>query len=252
MKKYLIKKLRKVAGTDKIFAFQHTIYEEIKAHNKKIDEIKKTLLFQSTIKDSIWLKNKSFSPGRWAVDFSFLYTLYQVLEKIKPDKIVEFGLGESTKMISQYCEWRNVKAITFEHDKNWINFFKESFLLSSNVRICLTELEKGIYNGYKTLRYRGNISEQTGNNINLIILDGPFGSTNYSRSQIFDLIPKALNNTDFCIIIDDFNRQGEKETAEEVLNILKDHNIKTLSADYYGEKSHFLICSKNHEFLTSL
>ena len=252
MKKYLIKKLRKLAGTDKIFAFQHTIYEEIKAYNKKIDEIKKALLFQSTIENSIWLKNKSFSPGRWAVDFAFLYTLYQVLDRIKPDKIVEFGLGESTKMISQYCEWRNVIAYTFEHDKNWINFFEKAFILNSNVQICLTEIEKNNYNGYETYRYKGNIAKQTGNNISLIVLDGPLGSTHYSRNQIFDLIPKAINTTNFCIIIDDFNRQGEKETAEEILKLLNNQNVKTLSGEYYGEKSHFLICSTNHTFLTSL
>ena len=63
-----------------------------------------------------------------------------------------------------------------------------------------------------------NISEIVGENIDLIILDGPFGSQRYSRIQILDLIPLSINKENFCILIDDFQRIGEKDTANEYRN----------------------------------
>ena len=67
------------------------------------NELLKAEVFNSTIADSEWLRYKSFSPGRWAVDYALLYTLYRTLTAMKPTKIIEFGLGQSSKMIHQYA-----------------------------------------------------------------------------------------------------------------------------------------------------
>ena len=58
----------------------------------------------------------------------------------------------------------------------------------------------------------------------LILVDGPFGSDHFSRSQIIDLAKKNLA-PHFCIIIDDYERPGEQETMNEVQNVLKEDNI---------------------------
>ena len=60
-------------------------------------------IFRDTIVNSIWLKDKSFSPGRWAAGYPFLYALYRVLDEARPKRILELGLGQTTRMIGQYA-----------------------------------------------------------------------------------------------------------------------------------------------------
>ena len=86
-------------------------------------EILKGLIFNNTISESEWLKYKNFSPGEWAADYGLLYTLYRVLNGMKPKNILEFGLGQSSKMLHQYGKFYNVNVLTCEHDENWIDFF---------------------------------------------------------------------------------------------------------------------------------
>ncbi len=73
--------------------------------------------FNNTISDSNWLKDKSFSPGRWAVGYQYLYAVYRILNAVKPKKILELGLGQSTKLLNQYAKAnKDVKHTVVEHD----------------------------------------------------------------------------------------------------------------------------------------
>lgn len=251
MKKYLISKFRKFVGFNRLYSLQNTVIEELSSQSKKLDEINKALLFQSTIQDSIWLKNRSFTPGGYAVDFYFLLNLYRILTNIKPQKIVEFGSGQTTKMISQYCDFYSSQAFIFEHDEKWLKFLKESFELSTKLNIQLAATQNVNYKGLETLRYSPNIQKITGDNIDFILLDGPFGSDGFSRIQILDLIPGAINKDYFCIMIDDYQRSGEKNTTTEIVNILNENHIEFIQKDYSSEKIHHLICSISLSYLTS-
>lgn len=249
MKKKIIQFIRKLVGTDKIFQYQHKVHEK---QRRKLEEIYKALLFESTIKNSEWLKNKSFSPGRMAVDFGFLFTLYRVLNDTKPKKIVEFGLGQSTRMISQYCDFFKASCITFEHNQNWIDHFRQDFNHTQHLTIFKDELLDVEYKGVKTARYKSDIGNICGENIELVVLDGPVGSPHFSRSQILDLMPSKINQSNFCIILDDLVRDGEKETANEIFSRLKENEIEFEAKIYSAENDHLVICSSNNHFLTSL
>ena len=215
------------------------------------DEILKGLIFNSTIIDSEWLKYKSFSPGVWAADYGLLYTLYRVLNGIKPQSILEFGLGQSSKLIHQYANHFHISAITCEHDESWIKFFEEGKDGNYKVKTKLLELETTQYNGFDTLSYKHiqNIFKEQ--KFDLIVVDAPFGSEHYSRSQIIQLAQNNLHDS-FCIIIDDSERNGEKETICEVKRILNSNGIDFCERLYSASKQHYLICSKDLVFLTSL
>ena len=62
-------------------------------------------IFNSTIQDSLWFKDKSLSPGRWAAGYPFLYALYRTLNEKHPLNILELGMGQTTKLISQYVDY---------------------------------------------------------------------------------------------------------------------------------------------------
>jgi len=216
-----------------------------------LKELLKAQYFNSTITDSKWFKHQSLSPGGWAVDYSLLYTLYRVLDNTRPKSIIEFGLGQSSKLIHQYADYfDNIDTKTVEHDANWISFFKNEVEKDYPINIQQMELKKVKIMNHETLSY-DNMESLIHNKYNLILVDAPFGSKHFSRSQVLDLIPEALAD-DFCIIIDDFNRKGEKETAKEIKEKLEKSNIKYHKKVYSGSKEHILFCSKNFKFLTTL
>jgi hypothetical protein len=247
-KKIILKQL----GINQLIENQIYIKKSLDSLSQKEDELLKAFIFNNTIADSIWLKHKSFSPGGWAVDYSFLYTLYRVLNDVSPKSILEFGLGQSSKLIHQYAHfYDDVNALTCEHDPEWISFFKNSINEDYDFVIWNVELEEILYKGEKTLTYKGLNSIFNGKKYDLIVVDAPFGSPRYSRSQILYLAKNNLSDS-FCIIIDDFERVGEQETAKELTCILDEKNIRYSSALYRGSKQHFLICSETLKFLTSM
>lgn len=252
MKEYINNILIKLSGKDRLSVLQNNIIRELQYQNKLLNEIYKAHIFESTIVNSIWLRNPSFSPGQWAVDYAFLYTLYRVLNNIQPARIVEFGLGQTTVMINHYCIYTKATAYIFEHDLNWIEFFRKGSDLCPTCEIKLSKIQNTDYKGFKTSRYDLEIDKTVGGNIELIISDGPIGSPRYSRIQILDLLPDSINKENFCILFDDYQRIGEKDTSEEVMKILANANIKFEHKVYSGFKDHLLICSENNHFLTSL
>ena len=226
---------------------------------KKLDEIARTnkeilkaSIFNDTIKDCEWLKYKSFSAGQWAVDYGCLYTLFRVLNDTHPKSILEFGLGQSSKLIHQYADfYTDATAITYEHDGNWIEFFLKGKAGDYKVNINKTELQSIEYKGETTLSYKDNCEELKGKKFDFIMIDAPFGSARYSRSQILNIVPDCLAES-FCIIMDDFNRKGEQETMAELQKKLQSNGIEAIKAVYCASKYHCLICSKDLKFLTTL
>lgn len=245
--------IRKIVGTKALKSNQHIIISE---QSKLIDiqnEILKSQIFNSTITDSEWLKYKSFSPGGWAVDYGFLYTLYRVLNDMKPQNILEFGLGQSSKMIHQYANfYKNTSAITCEHDSEWIDFFQRGKIGDYSITIKHLNLEEVTYKGERTLSYK-DMPDAFGNEkFDLIVIDAPFGSPRYSRSQIIELVKNNISEV-FCIILDDYDRYGEQETFEELKRIISEkYNLSILYMEYKGSKRHMLICHDSLKFLTTL
>lgn len=234
----------------KIRAFRN-LYNYFETQRATQREILKGMIFNNTISDSEWLKYKSFSPGAWAADYGLLYTLYRVLNGMRPQNVLEFGLGQSSKMLHQYGKFFNVNVMTCEHDENWIDFFSKEKDGQYDLKIKKMELETISYKGFETLTYKNCVQELGGAKYDLILVDGPFGRPHYSRPQILEIIKTNLSES-FCLIIDDTHRSGESETANEVQIILESLGRKYLSHTYSSSKKHTLICSDDLSFLTSL
>lgn len=104
-------------------------------------------IFHDSIVGSRWLQNQSFSPGRVAIGYPTLYALYRILDEFQPKSILEMGLGQSTKMIGSYVKWKVSRQeechhMIVEHDETWIDFFKNSFELSSGTEVVQLDLKK--------------------------------------------------------------------------------------------------------------
>ena len=211
------------------------------------------LLHDST-QHSPWLKDKNFSLYGWAANYSFIYTLFRILDKVSPQHILEMGLGQTTRLTSQYVAYKNPAATldVCEHNQSWIDIYTPELPHSEHIHVHHLELEYFDFEGKPNDKYK-DIAKVTGNTkYNLIIVDGPVGGgKNFPRSNIVDLIPHNLAE-DFIIIFDDAERAGEQKTIEQTQARLTEQKITFATQQRHGAKTQFLIFSKSLEFVQYL
>jgi len=239
--------LKKIKNLVNEFKFRA---DKLKAQN---NELEWAHIYHDTIRDKEWLKNLAVSPGRWAASYSFLYVLVRILSDYKPNKIIEFGLGESSKIVSSFLnnELVNSTHLIIEQDESWIEAFKSRFDLSKNSQVLHLPLEVTTVKGFPVKSY-GGIQKNVSGVFDLYIVDGPFYSMNYSRYDICLLAERFSLNDEFIIIIDDYGRAGEKETVTDLINQLNTKDIKTHSTVYSGNKSQIIIATEKYRFVATM
>ena len=212
-------------------------------------------VYNNTIVDSPWLKDKAFSPGRWAVGYPYLYVMYRILNEVQPQNILELGLGQSTKMIGQYTSYyEKVRHQVVEHDPEWIDFFKKNYLLSKRTKLIQLNREFVPYKEAEKVRVFKDFSQTfKGQKFDFISIDAPFGGDmkEYARIDVLQMIPACLAE-DFIIMIDDCERSGEKHTVVEMERVLQENQISYRKGKYSGKKDCIVIASNVLKFVCSM
>lgn len=216
-------------------------------------EIEWANIYHDSIRGKKPIEELALYVGRWGGNYSFFYILNRVLADKKPTTILEFGLGESSKFISAYLENYLLDSYhtIIEQDENWITSFMGRNKLSGRSDIKHCPVKQISIKGFQSWFYEG-LDEQVAGKFDLVIVDGPIGSARYSRYNIMSVIMKITPADDFVIIIDDANRQGEKDTLEDVFSLLGVKKIPYFKAYYSGNKTNCIIVSENNKFLASL
>lgn len=105
-----------------------------------------------------------------------------------------------------------------EHDQGWIDIFKNDFEIGSHTYIVQRDLaiRQTVHpsNSVTCSNYIYKDLDKVleGKKFDFISLDGPYGTDEqygFSRTDILPFLPECLNKS-FCIIVDDYNRFGEK------------------------------------------
>lgn len=238
------RKLRKLVNT--IIGFDGQKLEAT------IEEMKWGQKFQLLTRESKWFRGGVY-PGGWAVGCPFLCILYRILDEVKPNKILELGLGQSTRLTSSYRNHEeNAGKIhcVAEHDPGWIAFMENSIDLSNSqvVQLPLAEIE---YKGKAVTVYENFIQKIPQEKYDLVLIDGPFGSLEYARIDSLGLVPQFLAE-DFVIMIDDYERAGERNMSKDLLELLSTNGIEYHTQTYRGEKEIFVIASPSNAFVCSM
>lgn len=206
-------------------------------------------IYHDSIRGREYLETLSLNVGRWAGNYTFFYLLNRILHDFEPKKILELGLGESTKFVEIVLKHKlkNSQHLVIEHDKNWKKDFLKKNEIHANTQINLCELveieyDKKLVKCYKD--FEQNLSQK----FDLYIIDGPLGSQHYSR---FDMvyIGECLNVGDeFIFIIDDYHRKGEQETVSVLKKTLYEKGLDFSFSVYHGNKSVAILTSKKYKF----
>lgn len=233
---------------------QEKTLEDLRSKTQQnFSELNYADLLHDSITQSSWLKDKSFSLFGWAANYSFIYTLYRILDKVNPQNILEMGLGQTTKLTSQYIAYKNPQAEldVCEHSQEWIDIYKTDLPTAKNIKINHFDLEYFEYDGKQNDKYAG-LTDFVGNKkFDIIIVDGPVGGgKNLPRSNILDLVQNNNLAENFIIIFDDAERMGEKTTIAKTKELLKTKNIEFFSFERNGIKRQHIITSKSKAYIT--
>lgn len=201
-------------------------------------------IFHDSIKNCEWLKT-DLSLSAWAIGYPFAYILFRILEDFKPKKILETGLGQSSKIINDYANnFKDVSYDIVEHDELWIEVFKKNYKsTNTHQEFHLLKSEKKKFKDGYTNKYKDFKKELSGKKFNFISIDGPVGAgMDYSRTDIIDIIPECLEKS-FVILLDDVERIGEQRTIYYLQEKLTKNNIEFSCGYLYHGKSHVYICT---------
>lgn len=210
-------------------------------------------VYHDTIKDKPWLNDISLNIGRWSGNYTFFFVLNRVLNDFQPKNIIEFGLGESSKVISKYLEnkLKNSKHTIIEHDANWLQHFTIHYKLSERSIVKILPIVKQKVKGFLSWGYQ-HFEKEVGTDYDFYLVDGPFGSRHFSRYDIISIAKKMTIENQFIIVMDDCNRFGEMQTFNELKKVFKKKNIKVYTQEYVGEKSVFVMGSEQYKFIINL
>ena len=211
-------------------------------------------VFHDVIKDSVWLQNKAFAPGRWAAGYQMLYVMYRILDSVKPKQILELGLGQTTRMISQYSGYYHAEHQVVEHDPKWIEFFATTYEVPDNVKfVNIDTIIDKYLDDEAVIMYQGFEEQFRGQKFDFICIDAPLGgkAIKYARVDILKILPECLES-DFVLLLDDTERIGETNTIKLLQNTFKDNGIEYVMKRYDGRKSSTIFTTKKYSFLTSL
>ncbi|MBU2952150.1 hypothetical protein KO493_15725 [Tamlana agarivorans] len=225
------------------------LHQENKAHLKELEWAN---IYHDSIRGKKELQNLSLNIGRWAGNYTFFYILNRILTDYKPNSIIELGLGESSKFISVFIEnySKDTSHLIIEESSDWRDSFNSNFKLFQNSKIEVCNLVTKQVRGVETNGY-DQIENFTNSKFDLYIVDGPLGSLNYSRYDILKFVENLGASDDFIIIVDDYHRNGEKETANELATLFDAKKIKINTAVYAGVKSLIVFATEKYKYATS-
>ena len=220
-----------------------------------LKELNYAHLMHDGMKESPWLKNRTFDLHNWAANYSFIYLLFRILDKMEPQNILEFGLGQTTKLTTQYIAHMNPGAYlnVCEHSFDWIKIYQPELPKHDHIRINHLDLEYFEYRRKRNDKYAGLLELVGDQKFDLIIVDGPVGGgKNLPRSNVVDLIGHGNLAEDFVIIFDDAEREGEKNTIRMTQAALKMQSIEFQTFERFGIKKQAYIVSMSRSFVSFL
>lgn len=239
----------------KIAQMQKDLQEWRSLAQRQFKELNFADLLHDTVLNSFWLNDKSFSLHGWAANYSFIYMLYRILDNVKPQNILEMGMGQTSRLTSQYVAHCNPNATLdiIENDAGWISTYQPQLAQNDNIKVHQCDLEFFTYDKTECRKYK-DLDKAIGNTkYDLIIVDGPFGANQtLPRSNILDLIKNGNLDNDFIIIFDDTERLGEQNTIAYTLKLLEETHIEYFTFKRNGIKTQTYITSITKSFIQYL
>lgn len=197
----------------------------------------------------------------WPISPDFGYYLLQTVDTQNYDLIIEFGSGTSTTLIATALDTIRKRAanpsqlpiqIAFEHLSKYLeqtsSLLEERGLSSSVVTLAplIAHHYKNVnspFQFYDCIEILRKVKLQQNSENIFVIVDGPPASSGIkARYPALPVIMETFPNARISLLLDDYNREHEKEIFEDWKKELKNKNREFRTEIFSFEKGAALIC----------
>lgn len=234
------------------------IYDFFKRFRNNNLELLWARKWDDTKKNIEWIEGlPGISPVGYAVGYNYLYLMTRILDEMQPQSVLDIGLGISSTLFSQYFNYyrfKNGKHIIIEHDKQWIRFYSLKHNLSNFSKVVLLDCVKRNFDSCEYNVYKDFGVLLKDKKFSVISIDGPNAGDKpykHSRRDVLEILPDALEES-FVIVMDDYNRKGEKATIAEIEEVLKKNNIVYFKGIYPGVTDCCVLTSADNKFFCTM
>lgn len=235
----------------KMNLLKRTIIKYIQKYNRRLNTAYLENFYQINYLDMArrtdWLKVIPLSsPSGGTASFSLLYILLMILSDRNNSKLMEIGVGQSTKLLMQYAEEFNDELVLLDDNQYWLNTVVGENTVATSI---YSELVSKTVCNHDIRWYKVSPPNFR---FDFLLIDGPMAYTKdmkYNRLGVLDWIPDILDD-DFIIIVDDSGRTGESLLVQKLMNKLKHFNISIKSKEIVGANTQTIIAtSKYYKYL---
>lgn len=209
--------------------------------------------FHDSIRGLKGVNEVSYFIGNWAGNYTFFYLLSRLMQEFRFERILELGLGESSKFITTFLNTQHtpdhVKHDVFEQNEAFAQHFKSKSELCKNTHIHIIDLIEEDILGYTNKVF--NLNNVAINDYDFYVIDGPIGSPRYSRFDVMKLVKHKVPGSEFVILFDDVNREGEMDTLKYLMGWFNQQNIEADYHIYSGEKSVAVLTTPKYKWALS-
>lgn len=187
----------------------------------------------------------------WPISPDIALFMAQKIEENDYDLIIEFGSGTSTMLFAHMAKTikkkngKKIKVVSFEHNEKYYIQTKQQLKqqsLNKYASVKYAPLAKYIYQDMEFMYYDCESILQKLQNKNryqkvLVLVDGPPGATGpLARFPALPHLLEHFTQQDMDLILDDFQRQEEKEIVKQWEKLLSESNITFKSESIPSEK----------------
>jgi hypothetical protein len=202
---------------------------------------------------------RDFFTDAAAANPSFQLLNLKVLSFCRPERVLELGSGQTTKLLSCYHRQNpSAYVLTLEQDAGWVRQLAPH--VGHDYRHVEVEPKEFVCAGTGlrlSTKWYKDVPELRQHKFNFILVDGPdHGGPGtdfvpYSRCGILEHMPAILAPS-FVVIFDDAERHGELLTIDALDAILRAAGVPFVRFTRNGIKTQCVFCSKDYQFLRSV
>ena len=165
-----------------------------------------------------------------AANYSLLYLLLRSTNETPVTRVLEAGVGQTTRLLNAIAAHKNVDVISVESDEAWAARVRA--IVSHPVLHC--PLVKRVVHGFNVPCFD---TPDLSGPFDMMLIDGPVGSRRRSRWGALEILDKYLSE-EYLVIFDDASRGGELDTIQE---FVRSRTRRPSTRFVHGSKSQCLV-----------
>lgn len=177
-----------------------------------------------------------FYPVGGAANYSLLYLVLRIFRELEPKAVLDIGAGQTSILWSRLFGAEAAdRMLTVEHDQEWADHVGAR--IGHEILVSPLEMRR---EGERIVQTYDWAAIRARGPFDVILCDGPPGATEWSRYGVMSLVDETLPS-DFLIVMDDAERNGETQTVEAILSRLESMGRPAHLGKVRGQKAQAVI-----------